>query len=267
LRYCSNETVSGRVRHRFYIPADLRSTQEIELPERVSQQISRVLRLRSGDQISLFDGRGNEAIAVVETVSRKSVVATIPHEPWTGITPGAPEIQIGMSLIKADGFDMVVQKSTELGVSAITAIEASRSVVSLPADRARSRIDRWRRIAIEALEQCERADSVDINGPMPFEQALREVSASTKLIAAERADALPLADQLPTGTDSVYVLIGPEGGFSEPELELAERFGFSRVTLGPTILRSETAAIATVAICRSAMSRPSIQNFPNEVNG
>lgn len=238
-------------RYRFYVPDSLEIGASLELPERVSHQMRRVLRLRIGDRITLFNGDGRERDASIVESGKSTAVVNITGPERAGIVPGRPEIHLGQSLVKSDRFDMVVQKATELGVSAISAMETERSVVSLPADRARSRLERWQRIAIEALEQSERADFAGIDGPHAFTDVLRGHESSLRLIAAERTRSTRLASVISSDCERVSVLTGPEGGFSDAELDAAQTAGWIAVSLGPTILRSETAGIAAVAMIRA----------------
>ncbi|MEX2425830.1 MAG: 16S rRNA (uracil(1498)-N(3))-methyltransferase [Thermomicrobiaceae bacterium] len=246
---------SGGGKHRFFVPVDLESAEHVELPERVSHQISRVLRLRPGDAIRLFDGRGNEASARICEIDKRSAVAEVSDGPIPGLRAGPPDIHLGIALIKSDRFDQALQKVTELGVTSITGIETTRSVVSLSADRARSRHERWQRIVIEALEQCERADTVDVNGPVTMQEFVLSAGSGARFIAAERANASALIELLPEDSEQLYLLIGPEGGFTDDEVAFAEQAGFTPVSLGPTILRSETAAIAAVSVVRASLDR------------
>jgi 16S rRNA (uracil1498-N3)-methyltransferase len=254
-------TRSGR--HRFYASGPLEAGTTVTLPERVSTQIFRVLRLRIDDVIVLFDGCGLESEARIVEAGKKSVLAEITSEPRRGVVPASPRLHLGQALLKSDKFDLVVQKATELGVSALTAVENERCVVSLPVDRAPARLERWERIAIEALEQSERADFVDIDGPIAFEEMVSRSVADLKLIAAERSCSQHLWELIVPGLRDVTVLIGPEGGYTDRELEIAERGGFQPVSLGPTILRSETAGIATIAMIR-ALAGSKVSTLTNE---
>lgn len=243
--------MANPARHRFFVPEMLDGSDRFELPARVSHQISRVLRLRRSDVVTIFGGDGLEHdVEIIET-NRKSVVVELRGEPRQGIVPGLPEIHLGQALLKSDRFEMVLQKATELGATSVSAVETERCVVSLPADRAQSRRDRWEKIAIEALEQSERSDLVEVKGPVKFDELLSSSQADLKLIAAERSGQILLRELVRTETRSVAVLIGPEGGYSDRELEVAEAAGFIPVSLGSTILRSETAGIAAIAMIRA----------------
>jgi 16S rRNA (uracil1498-N3)-methyltransferase len=246
-------TKSGR--YRFYVQSPLEAGTQVTLSERVSTQIFRVLRLRIGDVILLFDGGGLEREAKIVEAGRKSVIAEISSNSARGVVPKPPRLHLGQALLKSDKFDLVVQKATELGVSTVTAVENERCVVSLPVDRAGARLERWERIAIEALEQSERADFVLVEGPTTFADMVSESMSELKLIAAERSCSQQLWDFIVPDLRDVTILVGPEGGYTDRELEIADRAGFQEVSLGPTILRSETAGIATIAMIRALAGR------------
>jgi 16S rRNA (uracil1498-N3)-methyltransferase len=241
-------------RDRFYVDQDLYEGLRIELSEQISQQISRVLRLREDEEIVLFSGNGHDHVARIVESGRKRVVVDVTERSRAGLVYGLPRIHLGLALIKSDRFDLAVQKATELGVSAITPIETDRSVVSLPADRVRSRVERWQRIAFEALEQSERSDRVEINHPIAFSDFVAGADGELKLIAAERTGWTQLPNVLTSRPASVDILIGPEGGFSARELDQADSQGWTAVTLAPAILRSETATIASMAMIRALTS-------------
>lgn len=242
-------------RDRFYVDQPLTPGNQLELPDHVARQVNRVLRLKAGDSIVLFNGDGTDRLATIIESTRKHVRVDITEVARPGVVLSPPEITLALALIKSDRFELAVQKATELGVSAIVPVETERCVVSLPADRAQSRVERWQRIATEALEQCERADHVAIHMPVPFDDLIRQRDESLDLIAAERTGQSGLAGHLLRRPDRVRILIGPEGGFTPDEIDAAESKGWSRVTLGETILRSETAAIASVAMIRALASQ------------
>jgi 16S rRNA (uracil1498-N3)-methyltransferase len=243
--------MTSRRRHRFFVPELPQEAAIATLSSSVSHQINRVLRLRADDQIVLFRGDGYDVDAKIVEISGSSVSVEIVGEPVPGIVAGRPSIHLGQALLKSDRFDLVVQKATELGVERITAVENDHSVVSLSADRAQSRRERWEKIAVEALEQCDRSDTVSIEGPVQFQDFLDRAESGLKLIAAERTGTALLSDFNWSDVDHVTVLVGPEGGFSERELFVADHAGFEPVSLGSTILRSETAGIASVAMIRA----------------
>jgi 16S rRNA (uracil1498-N3)-methyltransferase len=240
--------------HRFYVEQRLIPGDERWLGDHTAHQISRVLRLRPGDTVTLFNGSGLEIDARIDAVERTRVAVILSSEIRRGVAPPAPEIHLGVALLKSDRFDVAIQKSVELGVTSITALECDRSVVTLTADRTPARLDRWRRIAREALEQCGRADDANVYGAETFASFAKQAREGDRIIASEIEHTTTLADGLSVDSRPVTVLIGPEGGFTDEELRIATDAGFTSVSLGPTILRSETAAISAVAMIRAIAS-------------
>lgn len=238
--------------HRFYTESRLAKGTRISLDEHVSKQIRRVLRLRTDDRVMLFDGHGLEATARIVSSGRDEATVEVETDPESGLVAPPPSVHLGLALLKSDKFELVIQKATELGVTSITPLESERSVVSLPADRARSRLERWRRIVREALEQSGRADRVEILEPVSFVDALSAIDGDRQVIAWEQESKRALADAVDGRESTVAILIGPEGGFTEQEVSSARSAGFEPVSLGSLILRSETAAIASVSIVRTA---------------
>lgn len=240
-----------RSRHRFYVPVEVKPGEVISLPGETSRQIRRVLRLSIGDEVTLFNGTGFETVARIIDVSRSHVDVKPVGKTVAGTVPGQPDVHLGLGLLKADRFDLVVQKATELGVRSVTPIECERSVVSLSADRAQSRRARWERISIEALEQSGRADFVKVRDPIRLSDAPEQFRSSRKLVAWEQANGRSLVTSLAQDDSAVDILVGPEGGFSETEVAQLGAHGFEPVSLGSLILRSETAAICALAMIRA----------------
>jgi len=208
----------------------------------------RVLRLTAGDVLVLFDGAGREADGSLRDVAADHAVVLV-GQVRAGARPAAPHLTLVLALLKGDKMDLVVQKTTELGVDAIVPVSAARAVVHLDGPRAQARQARWRRIAEEAARQCGRADVPDIAAVMPFATAIAPAPATT---AAWRGLLDPGAIEVlrPAGLPregSWLVAVGPEGGFAPDEVAAARAAGWNGVTLGPRILRAETAAIAIVA--------------------
>jgi 16S rRNA (uracil1498-N3)-methyltransferase len=154
--------------------------------------------------------------------------------------------------------DWAIQKATELGVSKIVPIESRHSVVQLKADRVDNQLARWQRIALEAAQQSEQWQVPTIAKPQPLAAILTSyATGTTTLILAERREAKSLQTVLlPQDVNgSVLILIGPEGGWSQEEMQIAEQAGIQPITLGPQILRAETASIATISILQSRLGK------------
>ena len=242
-------TTSGTP-HRFYVTESLAEGSVVTLPCDQSLQIAKVLRLRPSAEIVLFDGRGGEFPArLIEVSPEQTVVSTGPRVP--GRAEPEPSIHLAPALLKADRFDWVVQKATELGVAAITPVFTERTVISLATDRAGRRRDRWQRIAVEAAEQCGRTRIPDVSEPIPFARLLGTIPAAPALLLWEDEREQSLAPVLAGKGGSLLMVVGPEGGFTRGEVQSAIVAGAQTVSLGPLVLRSETAAIAGIAMILS----------------
>ena len=211
-----------------------------------------VLRLKKGDKVIVFDGKGREFIGSLKTVSRDEVCVVI--EKQLDISRESRfRIILAQGLARAEKMDIIIQKATELGVSEIIPFTASRVVSRLNSEQAAKKIQRWQRIAIEAAKQCRRDVIPQIEEMAALAEVLSKYSHSMekyiKIIPWEGENRNNLKDILkPEGFSGCIVLIGPEGGFEEREAALAEKAGFLPVMLGPRILRTETAAISIAAI-------------------
>jgi 16S rRNA (uracil1498-N3)-methyltransferase len=239
-----------RPRHRFMVDVPLDAGSTVTLTAEQSAQITKVLRLRPGDEIILFNGDGFDYLTVLDHLDG-ALIGCVSSERWAGRLWEAPSVEVGLSLVKSDRFDLAIQKVVELGASRVTPVRAARCVVTLPVDRAVSRLERWQRVAREAMEQSGRADRVVVSSPVDLDEFVAQCDADHRLIAWERERREGLVDVLERPGDSVAILLGPEGGFEEEEVERATACGFVPVSLGPTTLRSETAAIASVAMIRA----------------
>lgn len=211
-----------------------------------------VLRLKKGDKVIIFDGKGREFIGSLKTVNSNG--AHIAIEKQLDVSRESRfRIILAQGLARTEKMDIIIQKATELGVSEIIPFTVSRVVSRLNSEQAAKKIQRWQRIAIEAAKQCRRDVVPQIEEMATLAEVLSKYSHSMeryiKIIPWERENRNNLKDILkPEGFSGCIVLIGPEGGFEELEVALAEKAGFLPVTFGPRILRTETAAISIVAI-------------------
>ena len=211
--------------------------------------ITRVLRLCRGDRILVLDGRGKSYQAVIEDAGRTRVICAVTGEIPVFSSPG-PRLTLVQGLPKGDKMDLIVEKSTELGISRIIPLVCERTVLKLEGDKLSRRRERWLRIAREASKQCRRPDVPEVDLPGGWDQALRDLDRATALIPWEEENVLTLKSFLRENKprEQVYVFIGPEGGFTPREVERARSHGVRPVTLGPRILRTETAGLAVVAM-------------------
>ena len=222
---------------RLFIPPQQLDVSVRLTPEQ-ARYLTAVLRLRAGEALEIFDGLGGRYPAQLESAEILRVGARLPTE------VRALDVVLAQALAKGEKMDLIVQKATELGVSRIVPIVAERSVVKLSTERGASRTERFRRIAQEAARQCGRADVPLIDEPQPLAALLEEGRLCLVLDPLE-----PLRLSVAArGVSRLLLAIGPEGGFSPGELELAQRAGALSVGLGPRVLRTETAGLAAIAV-------------------
>lgn len=229
---------------RFYAPKNAFIARRVTLDEGETRHLRDVLRLRVGDVVGVFDGEGREFECAVTSIAKRSSEVQILHES----APPAPESSLDLTLAaavtKGDQFDMVVQKSVELGVNRLVPLVSKRCEVKMSV--VAKKLERWRKIALEAAKQCGRARLMSIGDAVGFVDFFSSIGDRQHIVLfSERGgDAL---DFTAAGT-KLAAVIGPKGGWDDAEIELAKEYGASVVTLGGRILRAETAAIALTAI-------------------
>ena len=235
--------------HRFFVAPDCISGDRVALDGSVARQLARVLRHRPGDQIVVLDDTGFEHIVRLDSVDARAASGVI-----TDRIPSRAEPRVALTLyqgvLKADRFELVLQKGTELGVSRFVPTNCARSVRRMtPSSPGESRIGRWRRIIVEAAEQSGRGRLPVLSRPLDFADACDQV-AGLALMPWEQEREVGLRAALERWkrdgdrSGEVSVLVGPEGGFTEEEVEHARSRGITSVSLGGRILRAETAGIA-----------------------
>ncbi len=204
------------------------------------------MRKQPGDSIEIFDGSGRVAICEITHVSKSEVQARITSE--TRVAPFQTAIHLLPALIKAEPFEWLLEKAVELGAASIQPVITERTVIHLDAAQTEKKLAKWHRHMIESAKQCHTPFVPELKAPSPFSKAL-SVSVGLKLIPALSEHTRTLKQALPeVKPATVAVLIGPEGDFTPDEEAQAFAAGFTPITLGPLILRAETAAIATLAI-------------------
>lgn len=232
---------------RIYSPTPLRADHDVTLSGDPARHLGKVLRLRPGAPVILFDGSGGEYRSIIRSIGKSSV--TVHTEEFTDRDVESNlDIKLLQCVSRGERMDFIVQKATELGVNRITPMLSEFSVVKLTGDRAKKRVEHWRKVAASACEQCGRNTLPVVESPVPLLNWFgdqQNSSANAHLILVPgAANALAVAA---SAADSLVLLIGPEGGFSETELAAAQAAGFTKVSLGPRILRTETAAIAALS--------------------
>lgn len=235
---------------RLFSPAPLSANTDVTLTGDQARYIGRVLRLKPGDGFTIFDGTGGEYLATVATVGKTQVQISIGTlDKRNAESPLAIHLLQGIS--RGERMDFVVQKATELGVRRITPVLTEFSVVKLDLKRAKKRAQHWSNIVISACEQCGRNILPVIDAPQPLRNWFGDNLASADPRILLRPDANAPLGSISKPQGVVTLLVGPEGGFSDAEYEQAEIAGFKAAGFGPRILRTETAAIAAIAVLQS----------------
>ena len=234
---------------RVYVDAPVVAGKRVVVEGSAANHIARVLRLRSGDSLTVFDGSGGEFGARIEEFRKEAVVVTVEeHRPLDRESPLPLTLVQGIS--RGERMDWIIQKATELGASRIVPVFTKRSVVRLDEKQAERKLQHWRAIAVAACEQCGRNRIPDLAAPVDFFDMLAgnssDSAGSTRLLLSPTGD-LRIDDLQDVGK-GITVLIGPEGGLEDVEQEAAITAGFKAVRLGPRVLRTETAAIAALTI-------------------
>jgi 16S rRNA (uracil1498-N3)-methyltransferase len=231
---------------RFYTNNPLALGVTIQLSESAAAHATRALRLNVGDSAIVFNGDGFDYDCELTAINKNSVFAIV-----TAANPVKNESPLAITLLQAissgDRMDFTIQKAVELGVTKIQPISSQRSVVKLSAERAEKRTEHWQNIAISACEQSGRAVVPTVNAPVSLQQWLAanpQVNCTRLLL--NPVGALRLAE-LAKPSDETQLLIGAEGGLAQFEIDLAGSHGFQSIVLGPRILRTETAALTTIA--------------------
>jgi 16S rRNA (uracil1498-N3)-methyltransferase len=238
---------------RIVVPDIALDADRARLGAAAARHVGRVLRLGPGDELLVGDGRGGLAHAVIEAIGSDDVVVRIGHR--DDVTAAIePPLHLVQGLTKGGGkMDEVVRRATELGVAGIHPALCERSVARPGRERARSRLDRWRTIAAEASRQCGRDRLPDVADLAPLDVVLaRLAGVAPGIVLWEHERTASLATRL-GGLDlegGLVLVIGPEGGLAAGEVEAARSLGFVTASMGPLVLRTETAAIAACALAR-----------------
>lgn len=232
---------------RFFVPPGTVTGREVVLPPELARRLARVLRLQRGDHVVLADGGGRDYEVELKDVGARAASAVVLDERPSPPEPSL-ELVLYQSLVRPQRFELALEKGTEIGVSRFVPVLSGRAQVRTRAGSQRT--ERWRRIVTEAAEQCGRGRVPAVDSPVAFDDAVQS-APGLRLIPWEGERGLGLGSYLRALEErpsTVSVIIGPEGGFAEEEVELARRAGCIAVSLGPRILRSETAGIVAAAL-------------------
>lgn len=228
----------------FYCPDLPGEGEKHRLAEEETHHASASRRIRVGDTIGLIDGRGTRATAVVETVARRSLSFTVRSR--RSVPPAAPSLVVASAVPKGERFRTMIDMLSQIGVAVIMTLNCERSAVK-PRKAAG---DRWRRIAIEACKQSRNPFVPEVAGPLTVHDSLQRVAPGDTILYAE-AGGRPL-HRPPAARGSLYLYVGPEGGFTDGEKKLLEERGARPVAFGENILRVETAAVAGAVLALQA---------------
>ncbi|HAT31987.1 MAG TPA: 16S rRNA (uracil(1498)-N(3))-methyltransferase [Janthinobacterium sp.] len=235
---------------RFYCPLPLVLGATIDLPEAVAHHVQ-VIRLAPGDAVTLFNGEGGEYTAILAGVEKRRVSAELKaYAPREAELPYA--VTLAQALPEASKMDWIIEKAVELGVSGVVPLAAQRCVVRLSAERAEKKHAHWQGVIVSASEQSGRNRLARLAPLNEFQQWIAQQHLHRRIILSPRAD-VSLADWARhAAPQAVTLMVGPEGGFSEAEEKLALAHGALALSMGPRILRTETAALAALAALNGA---------------
>ncbi|KGP63985.1 16S rRNA methyltransferase [Legionella norrlandica] len=233
---------------RIYQSGEYQTGQFLELSPEAGQHVAVVLRMKPGDQITLFNGDNYEFKATIESVRKKQVLVSIGSA--AQISRESPlSVHLAQAVSKGERMEIVMQKSVELGVSRITPVITERCQVKLDKERMAKKMHQWQNIVISACEQCGRNKVPVVYYPEPLEQFLRKTREDLKLILHPASNKTWRNYSIQAA--NIALIIGPEGGLSDEEIKLTGEYGFLPLSLGPRILRTETAAITALSVLQA----------------
>jgi 16S rRNA (uracil1498-N3)-methyltransferase len=231
---------------RIHVPLPLVPGSEIELPTQAGAHIARVLRLERGHPLRLFNGDGHEYAGELALVAKRSVTARVLASETTENRESPLRITLGQGIARGDKMDWILQKATELGVARIVPLITERTEVKLGVDRTERRRAHWQAVIASACEQCGRNRLPELHEPVRLADwaAALTVEAGLRLALDPQGD---VGVRELSMKEAATLVVGPEGGLSEHDLETLEHAGFRGLHLGPRILRTETAGLAALA--------------------
>ncbi len=240
--------------NRFFVnPTDVNEEkQQIMIEGEDVKHISKVLRLRVGDTIEICDGIKWEYIAEIQEISKDQVRASF-RERFPSHREASVKVKLYQGIPKAAKMELIIQKTTEMGITEVIPVITKRTIVQLNEKDQAKKNDRWKKIAVEAAKQSKRGILPYIHQPLTFQQALSHGEANDiNIIAYENEDHRGVRSILqevkPSEPQTIGIWIGPEGGFEKEEIEAAKEKSIHSVTLGPRILRTETAGLALLSM-------------------
>jgi len=242
---------------RFFVPKENIKGNLIYVDGREARHILNVMRMKGGDKVLVFDGTGKEYTGFIKEAKQKSLVVEI-ISVETPVKEKFPQITLAQSIPKKERMDYIVEKSTELGVESIMPIISERSVVDPACDGQQKKIERWKRLTVEASKQCGRADVPEVKGIRKFYDIIYEISDyDLALMAYISRGTTHLRDAISGFTSGKVILfIGPEGDFTPDEVKMAEQSeNVKFVTLGERVLKSDTAGLYILSVLNHEFSK------------
>ncbi|MCP4001625.1 MAG: 16S rRNA (uracil(1498)-N(3))-methyltransferase [Gammaproteobacteria bacterium] len=234
---------------RVYSDKDLCVGTTVNLQGDAAHHIARVLRMRTNDRVVLFNGDGQEYAGVISDINKKTVIINL-KQASSSCTESPLRITLWHGICRGGRMDYVVQKATELGVHAIQPIFTSRGVVRLDKQRSRKRMTHWQRIIISAAEQSGCSRLPDIHEPRSLIDCLTTISPGAQYLMLDPKGPTGFG-KLMTNSKDMTLLTGPEGGFTEEECSAAQAAGFQLASLGPRVMRTETAPVVALGIAQN----------------
>ena len=235
--------------HRLFLNQRIHLNKELKTNQKQTHYLKHVLRLKKEEKITIFNGTGCEFIALIIQIKRSEITLKPVKKIYRNVESPL-YIHLAQGISRNDRMDFVVQKSTELGIKRITPLLTEFSFVKLNAEAFRKKKEHWEKISQSACEQCGRNEIPLIENPTTIKSFFNNISNENSLLLLEPESKRTL-EKIEKPKKGIDLLIGPEGGFSKKEIQSAREFGFTGISLGPRILRTETASLAAISIIQA----------------
>lgn len=233
---------------RIFTKQPLTVGSSIQLEEAAARHLASALRMKAGQTFILFDGTGGEYSAQLTLIKKGKAAAEVTA--FSDTTRESPlTIQLAIGISRGERMDWIMQKATELGVTEITPLFTERCEVKLTGERLEKKMRHWQQIAISACEQCQRNTVPLVNAAATIDQYLGNAIDGLKLVLHHRTE--KRLAEMTNYNNHIVLLVGPEGGLSDREIDAAVKQGFSALAIGPRVLRTETAPLAAISIIQS----------------
>jgi 16S rRNA (uracil1498-N3)-methyltransferase len=236
---------------RFFVEEITSTTGPVSLTGKEARYISKVLRMKKGEKLTIMDGKGQLFESTVKDLDYKEVKVRI-NKSISSPPPSPIEISLAQALIKSNSMDYLIQKLTELGINSIRLFYSERTVIKVKPGYLRNKMDRWTEIMKSACRQCGRVTLPTLNPPLPFEEIIKDApdKDTLKILLWENEEEVDLKGVLRSmgSLSHTLVMVGPEGGFTPNEINRAREAGFHIISLGNRVLRTETAAVSLISI-------------------